>query len=47
MKTIFSDKHALQSVEREFYRGGWVEAFEIPAAPNSCWPPSRARAWAP
>ncbi|WYK06650.1 histone deacetylase family protein [Cereibacter sphaeroides f. sp. denitrificans] len=30
MKTIFSDKHALQSVEREFYRGGWVEAFEIP-----------------
>lgn len=30
MKTIFSDKHALQSVETEFYRGKWVEAFEIP-----------------
>lgn len=30
MKTIFSDKHALQSVEAEFYRGKWVEAFEIP-----------------
>lgn len=30
MKTIFSDLHALQSVETEFYRGKWVDAFEIP-----------------
>ena len=30
MKTIFSDNHALQAVETEFYRGKWVEAFEIP-----------------
>lgn len=30
MKTIFSEKHQLQSVETEFYRGKWVEAFEIP-----------------
>lgn len=30
MKTIFSDLHALQSVDTEFYRGRWVDAFEIP-----------------
>ena len=30
MKTIFSEKHALQSVDKEFYRGKWVDAFEIP-----------------
>ncbi|MBN9547718.1 MAG: histone deacetylase family protein, partial [Alphaproteobacteria bacterium] len=30
MKTVFSDRHKLQSVETEFYRGKWVEAFEIP-----------------
>jgi acetoin utilization deacetylase AcuC-like enzyme len=30
MKTVFSDRHELQSVETEFYRGKWVEAFEIP-----------------
>ena len=30
MKTVYSDHHKLQSVETEFYRGKWVEAFEIP-----------------
>lgn len=30
MKTIFSELHKLQSVETEFYRGEWVDAFEIP-----------------
>mgnify|MGYP001765400499 CR=1 FL=1 len=30
MKTVFTEAHALQSVETEFYRGKWVEAFEIP-----------------
>ena len=30
MKTVFSEAHALQSVQTEFYRGKWVEAFEIP-----------------
>ena len=30
MQTIFSDRHRLQSVESEFYRGQWVDAFEIP-----------------
>ena len=30
MKTVFSDLHALQSVDTEFYRGKWVDAFEIP-----------------
>ncbi|WP_313349436.1 histone deacetylase family protein [Paracoccus sp. (in: a-proteobacteria)] len=30
MKTIFSELHSLQSVETEFYRGKWVDAFEIP-----------------
>lgn len=30
MKTIFTDRHNLQSVETEFYRGKWVGAFEIP-----------------
>ena len=30
MKTVFSDLHRLQTVETEFYRGKWVEAFEIP-----------------
>ncbi|MDR0808337.1 MAG: histone deacetylase family protein [Gemmobacter sp.] len=30
MKTVFSELHALQSVETEFYRGKWVDAFEIP-----------------
>lgn len=30
MKTVYSDRHTLQSVETEFYRGKWVEAFEIP-----------------
>lgn len=30
MKTVFSDRHKMQSVETEFYRGKWVEAFEIP-----------------
>ena len=30
MKTVFSDRHEMQRVETEFYRGKWVEAFEIP-----------------
>ncbi len=30
MITVFSDRHRLQSVDTEFYRGRWVEAFEIP-----------------
>ncbi|UCI32074.1 histone deacetylase family protein [Mesorhizobium sp. B4-1-4] len=30
MKTVFSDRHKMQSVETEFYRGKWVKAFEIP-----------------
>lgn len=30
MKTIYTETHLLQSVETEFYRGKWVDAFEIP-----------------
>lgn len=30
MKTVFSELHALQQVDTEFYRGKWVDAFEIP-----------------
>ncbi|MBE2274926.1 MAG: histone deacetylase family protein [Rhodobacteraceae bacterium] len=30
MITIFSDRHRLQSVDTEFYRGKWMDAFEIP-----------------
>jgi acetoin utilization deacetylase AcuC-like enzyme len=30
MKTIFTERHNLQRVDTEFYRGKWVDAFEIP-----------------
>ncbi|QOG06045.1 histone deacetylase family protein [Aureimonas sp. OT7] len=30
MITIYAEDHAAQSVETEFYRGQWVEAFETP-----------------